>query len=67
MGTFEAVPNKFYNMILLQAYGGQGVECGSSNVIDPHNLTGSDTIRRYSFIGEHMTLLKEERHCGNRL
>ena len=59
MGTSEAGLNAFCIMILLQAYGGQGVECGSLNVTDPHNLIGSDTIRRCGFGGVGMALIEE--------
>ena len=44
MGTFKVGLNAFCIMILLQAYGGQGVECGSLNVTGPHKLIGSGSI-----------------------
>ena len=40
---------------------------GNLNVIDPHNLLGSDTIRRCGFVRVGMTLLEEMCHCGCRL
>ena len=55
MGTSEIVLNTFYVMILLQGYGGQGVECGSFNVTGPHKLIGGSTIRKYGLIGESMS------------
>ena len=41
--------------------------CGSLNVIDPHNLIGSDTIKRCDFVGVGVALLKEVYHCGGGL
>ena len=38
--------------------------CGSLNVIGPHNLTGSDTIRRSGFVGVGTVLLEEVCHGG---
>ena len=55
--------NEFCIMILLQAYMGQGLEHCSLNVIGPHNLTGSGTIRRCSFVEVGVTLLEEVCHC----
>ena len=49
---------------LLQAYGDQGVECGSLDVIGLHELIESSTIRSCGFIGVGMTLLKEVCHYG---
>ena len=46
MQTFNVGLIAFYIVVLLQAYGGQGVECGSLNVIDPHKLIGKGTIRK---------------------
>ena len=54
-------------MILLQAYGSQGVECGSLNVIGSHNLTGSGTIRGCGFVGGRMAFLEEVCHGGEGL
>ena len=45
MRTFEVRLNAFCIMILLKAYGGQGVECGDLNVTGPHKL-GHEVIRR---------------------
>lgn len=50
-------------MILLQPYGSQGVECGSSNLIGPQNLIGNGTIRRCDFDGMSMALLEEVYLC----
>ena len=47
-------------MILLQAYGSQGMECGSLNVFVPHK---SMTISWYVFVGVGVSLLKEVCHC----
>ena len=44
-------------MILLQAYGTQGMECGSLNVTGPQKLIG---VTLLDFIGGGVTLLK----CG---
>lgn len=44
-------------IVLLQSHGGQRVECGSKDVIGPHNLTGSGIIRRWDFVGVGMALL----------
>ena len=54
-------------MILLQTYGGQGLECGSLNVVGPCNLKGSVTLRRCDFVGVGMALLEEACHFGGRL
>ena len=67
MRTFEVKLNAFCIMILLQVYGGQGVECGSLNVTGYHNLTGSATIRKCGFIGMRITLLEDMCHCVGRL
>ena len=45
------------------AYGGQRVECGGLNMIDPW----SGTIRRCSLDGVGVALLEEVCHCGGRL
>lgn len=37
---------------------------GSLNVLDPHNLIESSTIRRCGFVGVVMALLAEVCHCG---
>ena len=49
-------------MILLQAYGDQGVECGGLNVIDLHKLIGNGNIRRYGLVGVGAVLLEEVCH-----
>lgn len=54
MGTFEAGLNAFCVMIFLQAYGDQGVECGSLNDIGSHNFIESVTIRKCDFVGVGM-------------
>jgi hypothetical protein len=38
--------------VVEQAYGGQGVECGSLNMLGP----GSGTIKRYGLVEEVVTL-----------
>ena len=53
-------------MILLNAYGNQGVEYVVFNVICPHMLIGSDITRRFGFVGVVMALLKEVGHGGGR-
>ena len=63
MGTFEAGLTTFCNMIWLQACGGQGVECGTLNVIGPQKLIGSGNIRRYGLVEVSMALLEEVCHC----
>ena len=45
MGTLEVGLNAFCIMLWLQAYGGQGVECGSLNRFESL-VIGSDTISR---------------------
>ena len=67
MGTFEVELNAFCIMILLQSYEGQGVECGSLNVIGPHNLIGSGIIRKCGFVGVGIALLEEVCQCGGGL
>lgn len=67
MGTFEIELNAFCILILLQEYGAQGVEYDSLNVIGPHNLIGSVTIRRCGFVGVGMALLEEVYYCGGGL
>ena len=42
------------------AYGGQGVECGSLNMLG----SGSGTIRRCGLVEVGVALLKEVCHCG---
>ena len=42
-------------------------KCGSLNVIGPHQLIGSGTIRRWGFAGVGVALLEEECHCGGGL
>ena len=44
MATFEVGLNAFCILILLQAYGGQEVECDSLNVTGPCNLIGSGLL-----------------------
>ena len=39
------------------------MECGSLNVVGPHNFKGSGTIRRYDYAGISIALLKEVCHC----
>ena len=39
-------------------------KCGSLNVIGPHQLTGSSTVRRRGFAGVGVDLLEEVCHCG---
>ena len=63
MGIFEVGLNAFCIMILLQAYGGQGVECGSLNVIGLHNLLARGTLGRYGLVKVGVTLLKQVYHC----
>jgi hypothetical protein len=46
--------------MLEQAYGGQGVECGGLNMLDP----GSNTIRRCDLFGIDMALLEKICHFG---
>ena len=67
MGTFEVGLNEFCTLIFLQANGSHGMECGRLNVIDPHNLIGSGTVRRCGFVGVGIVLLEEACHCENRL
>lgn len=38
-------------------------DCGSLNVIGPHKLIGSDTIRRCHLVGVGMALLEDVCHC----
>ena len=45
-------------MRLLQTYVGQGVECGSLNVIDPNKLRGSGNVGRYTLAEVGVALLK---------
>ena len=40
--------------------------CGSLNVIDPHNLIGTDTVRRCGFVGVGMVFVEEMCQGGNR-
>lgn len=44
-----------------------GVEFGSLNVIGPHKLIGTGSIRRCDFIQVGMALLEEVCHCGGGL
>ena len=44
---------------MLEAYGVQGVECHSLDVIDLHNLIWSATIRRFGFVEVGIALLEE--------
>ena len=41
--------------------------CGGLNVTGSHRPTGSNTIRKYSFVGVGVVLLEEVCHCGGRL
>ena len=41
--------------------------CGSLNVIGPHKLIGSGTIRRCGLAGVGMVMSEEVCHCGGRL
>ena len=66
-GTFEIGLNAFCIMILLQAYGDQGMEDGSLDVTGPHNLTGNGSITRCGFVGIGMILLEDVCYCGGRL
>ena len=67
METFEAGPNPYWIMILLQVYRGQGVECGSLNAIGLHKLLRSGTIGRCGLVRVSMALLEEVCHCGGRI
>jgi hypothetical protein len=65
MGTFDVEPNAFCIMFWLQAYEGQGVECGGLNRFDLHRLMclnawpmGSGTIRRYGPGGVGVALVE---------
>ena len=49
-------------MILFQVYGIQGVGCGSLNIIAPHKLIESSTIRRHDLVGVDMALLEKVCH-----
>lgn len=40
---------------------------GSLKAIGPHNPTGSDMIKRRSFVGVGLALLEEVCHCGGEL
>ena len=46
-----------------QAYGGQGVDCGSFTMLGPR----SGTIRRYGLVGVGVALLEEVSQCGSGL
>ena len=54
-------------MMWLQAYGGQGMKCGSLNVIGSHKLIGSGTIRTCGPVKVGVALLEEVCHCGGGL
>ena len=54
-------------MILLQAYRGQGVECGSLNANGLHKLIWSGTTGRCGLVRVSMALLEEVCHCGGGL
>ena len=41
--------------------------CGSLNVIDPHNLIASGSIRKCGFVGVGMALLEKVCHHGGGL
>lgn len=51
MDTFEFVLHTFCIMILLKAYGGQGMKCGHLNVMHSHKHIGNVTIKRCGFVG----------------
>lgn len=61
-GTFEVGMNVLCIIILLKVYDGQGMECDSLNIIDPHKLKWSGIIRRYGFVRVKMTLVKNLCH-----
>ena len=63
METSEVELNAFCSMVLLQAYGGLGMECGHLNGISLHNLIGNAITRMSGFVGVNMALLKEVCHC----
>ena len=66
METFAIELNAICIMILLQAYGSQGMECGNLNVIGHYNLIQNGMIRRCAFVGVDVALLKKVCHCGGR-
>lgn len=39
--------------------------CGSLNIIDPHTLIGTDTVRRYGFVGVGMVFVEEMYQGGD--
>lgn len=39
--------------------------CGCLNVIDPHTLIGTGTVRRYEFVGVGMVFVEEMCQGGN--
>ena len=51
-------------VIWLQAFEGQGVECGSLKEMSPK---GSNTIKSCGLVGVGMILLEEMCHCGGGL
>ena len=53
-------------MLILKAYGGQGVECSSLNVIGSHKIIKNDTIRRSGLIEVSVTLFDKVCHCEDR-
>jgi hypothetical protein len=60
--------------IILQAYGEQGVECGSLNRNGPHSLMSLNTcliksgiFRSSGLVGVDRALMEDICHCGNRL
>ena len=52
LSKFETIRlNMFCIMLCLQAYGGQGVECGGLNKNVPHRPIGSGTIKKCDLVG----------------
>ena len=50
MGTFEIGLNVFCIMILLQTYGGHGVECARLNVISSHKPIEIGTVSKCDLV-----------------
>ena len=72
MRTFEVSLNVFCIILCLgmttknsclQAYGGQGVECGGLNMLGPR----SGTIRKFGLNEVGVSLFEEVHHCGSGL
>ena len=51
-------------LMWLQAYGGQGVECGGLEENGSYRFIGRGTIRRYILVGVGVALLEEVCHWG---